>query len=41
MIPGVGAKGALANVTIPCGRAVLLDVPSLSLTYLDIRGLLK
>lgn len=39
-IPGVG-NGALANVTIPCGTAVLLDVPAVNLNMLVIRGMLQ
>lgn len=39
-IPGVGA-GAGVNVTIPCGVAVLLDVPNLALHTLTVEGFLQ
>lgn len=39
-VPGVGAQAG-ANVTIPCGRGVLLDLPKVNLTVLNILGSLK
>ncbi|CAI5515198.1 unnamed protein product [Closterium sp. Naga37s-1] len=40
LVPGVAA-GKGANATIPCGLAVLLNVPSVVLSTLTIRGMLK
>ncbi|CAI6007157.1 unnamed protein product [Closterium sp. NIES-64] len=40
VVPGVGA-GKGGNATIPCGVAVLLNVPSVVLSTLTIRGMLK
>ncbi|CAI5520036.1 unnamed protein product [Closterium sp. Naga37s-1] len=40
VVPGVGA-GTGGNATIPCGVAVLLNVPSVVLSTLTIRGMLK
>ncbi|CAI7748593.1 unnamed protein product [Closterium sp. NIES-53] len=40
VVPGVGA-GKGASATIPCGVAVLLNVPSVVLSTLTIRGMLK
>ncbi|GJP83999.1 hypothetical protein CLOP_g14094 [Closterium sp. NIES-67] len=39
-VPGIGASVG-ANVTIPCGRAVLLDVPRVSLGLLIVNGWLR
>ena len=39
-IPGVGSAAG-SNATIPCDTAVLLDVPSVRLHTLNIRGMLK
>lgn len=39
-IPGVG-RGEGAAAIIPCNTAVLLDVPRVRLSRLDIRGLLR
>jgi hypothetical protein len=39
-IPGVGSSAG-SNATIPCDTAVLLDVPSVRLHTLTIRGMLK
>ncbi|CAI5957042.1 unnamed protein product [Closterium sp. NIES-65] len=39
-VPGIGASVG-ANVTIPCGRAVLLDVPRVSLGLLVVKGWLR
>ncbi|CAI5505687.1 unnamed protein product [Closterium sp. Naga37s-1] len=39
-VPGIGASVG-ANVTIPCGRAVLLDVPRVSLGLLIVKGWLR
>ncbi|CAI5467058.1 unnamed protein product [Closterium sp. Yama58-4] len=42
VIPGVKATGGeWANVTIPCGTAVLLDVPLVSLSTLVVKGWLR
>eukprot|EP00850_Spirogloea_muscicola_P021960 SM000269S09915 [mRNA] locus=s269:76387:85016:- [translate_table: standard] len=39
-VPGVGPRAG-GNATIPCGKAILLDVPAVSLTVLLIQGFLK
>ncbi|CAI5994927.1 unnamed protein product [Closterium sp. NIES-64] len=39
-VPGIGASVG-ANVKIPCGRAVLLDVPRVSLGLLVVKGWLR
>ncbi|GJP61931.1 hypothetical protein CLOP_g19052 [Closterium sp. NIES-67] len=42
VVPGVKAAGSeWADVTIPCGTAVLLDVPLVSLSKLVIKGWLR
>ncbi|GJP36650.1 hypothetical protein CLOM_g21134 [Closterium sp. NIES-68] len=40
VVPGLGGAKR-ANATIPCGQAVLLNVPAVVLTTLTIRGMLK
>ena len=38
-IPGVGGNLGV-NVTIPCGRLVVLDLPEVTLGVLTVKGLL-
>lgn len=38
-VPGVGSR-TMVNVTIPCGGAVVLDVPEVRVNMLTIRGML-
>lgn len=40
VVPGVGSAVG-ANVTIPCGQVVILDVANVTLSLLRVQGLLK
>lgn len=40
VVPGVGGTSG-ANVTVPCGVAILLDLPNVTVSLLRIQGLLR